>query len=90
MEEKQIIRVKPKSFESGWEKDFMNLGIKIPKPIPEDVYAPVNHNPMPFTLEVDLKKMKIVRRIVGVMPNALYRGHIFDWNEFCKLIDMRR
>ena len=85
-ESRNRIRVKPRTFEDGWRDDFLSLGIKIPKEIPTLAYTPVNHDPMPFSVEVDLKEFKIVKRIVGVMPNAVYPGHIFSWDEFRTIV----
>ena len=87
MEEKNVIRVKPRTFEDGWREDFQALGVSIPKTVPTLAYTPVNHDPMPFTVAVDLRKLKIVKRIVGVIPNATYRGHIYSWDEFCELVE---
>ena len=86
-EKKNVIRVKPRSFEGDWREDLLSVGIKIPDKVPQMVYAPVAHSPMPFSVEIDLDSMTLVRRIVGVMPNALYRGKIYDWDEFCELIN---
>ena len=87
MEEKNVIRVKPRTFEDGWREDFLALGVSIPKTVPTLAYTPVNHDPMPFTVAVDLRKRKIVKRIVGVIPNATYQGHIYRWDEFCELVE---
>ena len=87
MEEKNVIRVKPRTFEDGWREDFLTLGVSIPKTVPTLAYTPVNHDPMPFAVEVDLRKLKIVKRIVGVIPNATYQGHIYSWDEFCELVE---
>ena len=86
MDGKNVIRVKPKTFEDGWADDFRAIGVKIPKSIQETRYTPVNHDPVPFSVEVDLSKRRAVRRIVGVMPNAVYQGHINNWEEFCRLV----
>ena len=82
MSDNKIIRVKPLTYEAGWQDDFQALGVRVPQKIPESVYAPVNHSPMPFSVEVDIKAMEAVGRVVGVIPNALYKGHIYSWDEF--------
>ena len=37
-------------------------------------------------VEIDLGTMKLVKQIIGVMPNATYPGHIYSWDEFCGMI----
>ena len=80
------IRVKPKAFDTDWRADFCSVGIRVPAKVPETAYTPVNHDPMPFSVVVDLERKRVVRRFVGVIPNAVYRGHIYSWEEFCKLL----
>ena len=87
MEEKNVIRVKPRTFEDGWREDFLALGISIPKTVPTLAYTPVNHDPMPFTVDVDVRRRRAVKRTVGVIPNATYPGHIYSWDEFCQLVE---
>ena len=60
--------------------------MKIPKKYSVLQYTPVNHSPMPFSVEIDLGTMKLVKQIIGVMPNATYPGHIYSWDEFCGMI----
>jgi hypothetical protein len=87
MEKSQSIRVKPKTFDSDWQEEFRSVGIRVPKEVPETGYTPVNHDPMPFSVVVDLNRKRVVKRFVGVMPNATYHGHIYSWEEFCSLIE---
>ena len=86
MEEKKVIRVKPRTFEEGWREDFLSVGVKVPDDIPTLAYTPVNHTPMPFSVDVDFLNRRIVKRTVGVIPNATYQGHIYSWDEFCELM----
>jgi len=86
MEEKTVIRVKPRTFEAEWCKDFLSVGVTVPEDIPTLAYTPVNHTPMPFSVDVDIRNRRIVKRTVGVIPNATYQGHIYSWNEFCELM----
>lgn len=86
MTKKNTIRVRPITFETDWRADMAAVGIKVPRQVPETSYTPVNHDPMPYSLAVDLDARRVVRRIVGVMPNATYQGHIYRWDEFCELI----
>ena len=81
-----VIRVKPRSFEENWQEVFREAGVIIPKTVPETRYTPVNHEPIPFSIAVDLTAKRVVRRIVGVMPNACYNGHIYSWDEFLTLL----
>lgn len=85
-----VIRVKPISFETDWRADMEAVGVKVPKTVPETGYTPVNHNPMPYSLAVDLNAGRVVRRFVGVIPNATYRGKIYAWDEFCVLLERSR
>ena len=86
MRKRQIIRVKPKAFDSDWKADLMSVGVKIPKKYSVLQYSPVSHDPMPFSVEIDLGTKRLVKQVVGVMPNALYKGHIYSWEEFCDLL----
>ena len=86
MDEQTVIRVKPRTFEEGWREDFLSVGVKVPDDIPTLAYAPVNHTPMPFSVDVDVLNQRIVKRTVGVIPNATYQGHIYSWEEFCDLM----
>lgn len=81
------IRIAPKAFNTDWRKELKELGVHVPDRIATLSYTPVNHNPMPFSLEIDLGAMRVVRVIKGVMPNAVYQGHIYSWLEFCELIN---
>ena len=85
-EAKRTVRVRPRSFDGDWRADLRSVGVSVPEEIPTMRYAPVNHNPMPFSVDVDLDSMTAVKRTVGVMPNALYRGHMYGWDEFCKIL----
>ena len=87
MGKRNVIRVKPISFETDWRADMKALGVKVPKSVPETRYTPVAHNPMPYSVDVDLNSRKVVRRTVGVIPNALYQGHIYSWDEFRALLE---
>ena len=89
MEEKNVIRVKPRTFEVGWREDFLAVGVTVPENIPTLAYAPVNQTPMPFSVDVDVCNRRIVKRTVGVIPNATYQGHIYNWEEFCELMKER-
>ena len=80
------VRVKPRSFNCDWTSDLLLLGIRIPENIPDLQYSPADHNPMPFSLEIDICSMTLLRRWIGVMPNALYKRHIYSWDEFCNLV----
>ncbi len=82
----QIIRVRPKTFDCDWQKDLLNVGFKLSENLSILQYAPVNHNPAPFSLEIDLDAREVVRQIIGVIPNVAYRGHIYKWDEFLDLI----
>ncbi len=82
----RIIRVKPKSFDTDWRTDLQDVGIKIPDVIPTLRYTPVNHDPIPFSMEIDLDTKRLVKMIYGVIPNATYRGKIYRWEEFCEMI----
>ena len=86
MEKNQIVRVRPKAFDSDWKADLQAIDIKIPKEYSVLQYSPVSHDPMPFSMEIDLTTKRLVKQIVGVMPNALYRGHIYSWDEFCEML----
>ncbi len=86
MEEKTVIRVKPWTFEAGWREDFLAAGVEVPEKIPTLAYAPVNHSPMPFSVDVDVRRRRIVKRTVGVIPNVAYKGHIYNWDEFSELL----
>ena len=81
------IRIMPRTFDCDWRADLLSVGVRIPNKISTLQYTPVNHNPMPFSLDVDLTTMRLLKRTIGVMPNALYQGHIYTWDEFCKLIE---
>ena len=83
---RQIVRVKPRAFDCDWKADLLAAGVKIPKKYSVLRYTPVNHDPMPFSVEIDLGTMKLVKQIIGVMPNATYPGHIYSWDEFCRMI----
>ena len=86
MEGQTVIRVKPRTFEDGWREEFLAVGIKVPEGIPTLAYTPVNHTPMPFSVDVDVRNRRIVKRTVGVIPNVAYIGHIYSWDEFCELM----
>ena len=86
MRKRDVVRVKPKTFDADWRADLLEIGITVPKTVPETRYTPVNHDPIPFSIAVDLATKRVVRRIVGVMPNACYRGHIYSWDEFLTLL----
>ncbi len=86
MEEKNVIRVKPRTLEVGWREDFLAVGVTVPEDIPTLSYVPVNHTLMPFSVDVDVRRRRIVKRTVGVIPNATYQGHIDNWEEFCELM----
>ncbi len=88
MSRRNVIRVKPVSFETDWQTDMKAVGVKVPKTVPETRYTPVAHHPIPYSLEVDLNARKVVRQITGVMPNALYNGKIYSWDEFRALLEM--
>ncbi len=83
---RKLVRVRPRSFNCDWRSDLLSLGIRIPKNIPDLQYSPVNHNPMPFSLEINISSMSLLKRWIGVMPNALYKGHIYSWDEFYNLV----
>ena len=89
MGKRNVIRVKPITFETDWRADMGAVGIKVPKTVAETRYTPVNHDPTPYSLEVDLTARRVVRRIVGVIPNATYNGKIYSWEEFCALLGQR-
>ena len=84
--EANVIRVKPRTFEDGWREDLLSIGIHIPDVVPTMSYAPIAHSPMPFSVEIDLDTMTLTRRVVGVMPNAMYRGKMYTWEELCELV----
>lgn len=86
MDEQTVIRVKPRTFEDGWQEVFLTVGVTAPEDIPTLAYTPVNHTPMPFSVDVDVRNRRIVKRTVGVIPNVAYKGHIYSWEEFCALI----
>ena len=86
MGKRNVIRVKPISFETDWRADMKALGVRVPKTVPETRYTPINHDPTPYSIAVDLTAKRVVRRIVGVMPNASYRGRFYSWDEFCELL----
>ena len=86
MDEQIVIRVKPRTFEEGWREDFLVVGVTVTEDIPTLAYAPVNHTPMPFSVDVDVRNRRIVKRTVGVIPNVAYKGHIYSWEEFCDLM----
>ena len=90
MDEQTVIRVKPRTFEEGWREDFLAVGVTVPENIPTLAYAPVNHTPMPFSVDVDVRRRRIVKRTVGVIPNATYQGHIYSWDDFCELMKERQ
>ncbi len=81
-----IIRVKPRSFDCDWQKDFLDVGFKLPENMTILQYTPVNHHPTPFSVEVEMISRTVIKKIVGVMPNAAYKGHIYSWDEFLDLI----
>ena len=86
MGNRNVIRVRPISFETDWQADMKAAGVKVPKAVPETRYTPVNHDPTPYSIAVDLTAKRVVRRIVGVMPNATYSGKIYSWDEFRALL----
>ena len=86
MSRRNRIRVRPRSFDCDWKADLLSVGVRIPKSVPTTQYTPVNHDPMPFSLDIDIESMCLLKRTIGVMPNATYHGHIYSWNEFCRLI----
>ena len=90
MEKDAVIRVRPITFETDWRADLKAVGVKVPKTVPETSYTPVNHHPMPYSLAVDLDAGRLVKRIVGVIPNATYRGKIYTWGEFLALLEAKR
>ena len=83
----QRIRIKPRAFDCDWRSDLLSVGIQIPQDVKVLQYSPVNHRPMPFSLDVDLKSRRLLQRTIGVMPNATYNGHIYSWDEFCALLE---
>ena len=87
MGKSKVIRVRPVSFETDWQADMKSVGVKVPKTVPETRYTPVNHDPVPYSIAVDLTARRVVRRIVGVIPNATYSGKIYSWGEFCALLE---
>ncbi len=87
---KSIIRVKPKSFDTDWREDLQSVGVHVPEKVSTVSYTPVNHSPMPYSVDIDLNTKTMVKRTVGVMPNATYQGHIYSWEEFCALIDFQK
>ena len=58
--------------------------MRVPEDIRELRYTPVSYDPLPFTVDVDLDSMKVVKRTVGVIPNANYPGQIYKWDELCE------
>ena len=83
------------SVSSGWGvacllADLKALGVKVPKTVPKISYTPVDHHPMPYSLVIDLDAKRVVKRIIGVMPNATYKGKIYAWDEFCALLRTSR
>ena len=86
MRANKVIRVKPRTFEDDWREDFRAVGVIVPDQIQTLAYTPVNHTPMPFSVDVDVKRRRIVKRTVGVIPNVLYKDHIYSWEEFCELL----
>ena len=86
MGKSNVVRVKPIAFDTDWRADMKSVGVKVPKTVPETRYTPVNHDPTPYSIAVDLTSRRVTRRIVGVMPNATYSGKIYSWEEFCALI----
>ena len=90
MDEKRVIRVRPRAFDTDWRADMEALGVRAPEQVGTLAYTPVNHNPVPFSVEVDLAAMRVTKRIVGVMPNCTYRGHIYSWEEFCELVRAKK
>ncbi len=85
-----VIRVRPKAFDTDWQADLRAVGIRIPETVPETGYTPVNHDPMPYSLTVDLGSGCLVRRIVGVIPNAICKEKTCSWEEFCGMLEKRR
>lgn len=85
-----IIRIRPRSFENGWKEDLLAVGVHIPDEVPTVSYTPVAHSPMPFSVEVDLNTLTLTKVVRGVMPNAMYRGRIYSWEEFCELIKKKQ
>ena len=53
MSKRQIVRVKPRAFDCDWKADLLAAGVKIPKKYSVLRYTPVNHDPMPFSVEID-------------------------------------
>ena len=86
MSKKNTVRVRPRTFEDEWKEDLLSRGIKIPDAVEEMRYSPVAHSPMPFSIVIDLDAMTLVKRIIGVIPNAYAAKEIISWEEFCKLI----
>ena len=84
-----VVRVMPKSFEDDWQESLKAVGVSVPKSVPETSYTPVNHNPMPLSIIIDLTAKRVVRRIVGVVPNSLYNGPTYKWDEFLTLLHSR-
>ena len=81
------IRVMPKTFDGDWQAELKALGVRVPKNIRTLKYTPVNHDPTPFSVDVDLDTMRVVKKTVGVIPNATYGGRIYKWEEFCELLE---
>ena len=86
MGKSNVIRVRPVSFDTDWQADMKSIGVKVPKTVPETRYTPVNHDPIPYSIAVDLTARRVVRRIVGIIPNATYNGRIYPWDEFCQML----
>ncbi len=86
MGKRNVVRVRPKAFDTDWRMDLREIGVKIPKTVPETRYTPVNHDPIPFSIAIDLTAKRVVRLFVGVIPNATYSGKIYTWTELCGLL----
>ena len=86
VDKSKLIRVKPTAFDTDWRSDLEQAGIFVPEEVPSLRYTPVNHDPIPFSMEIDLYSKCLVRMIYGVIPNAIYKGKIYPWEEFCKML----
>ncbi len=84
------IRGMPRTFDGDWQAEMKALGVRVPTTVRTLRYTPVNHDPTPFSVDIDLDAMRVVKKTVGVIPNAAYGGHIYRWDEFRELIETEK
>ncbi len=65
----RVIRIRPESFDCDWRSDLAALEVSVPENLPTWRYTPVNHDPMPFSVDVDNHAMKAVMRTIDLIDD---------------------